>query len=202
MMIRLSEGYSLADARDASMFEDRRRLFVDTMSWDVPVVRGRFEIDQFDGPQALYIADIDDHGGHCGSMRLLPSAGPHLLGDLFAELCDRTVPRGADIFEITRLCLPSRLGARERLAVRNRLITAMVDHALGVGIRTLTGVVRPGFREAVLTMGWDASSLGPARTIGGMALGAFRVEIAADTPARLERTGIYMPAAHFAAASA
>ncbi|MGV7120424.1 acyl-homoserine-lactone synthase [Sphingopyxis sp. 550A] len=201
-MIRLSQGYDLADIYDTGMFEDRRLLFVDTMGWDVPVSHGRFEIDQFDGPDAVYIADLDDSGHHQGSMRLLPSTRPHILGDLFSGLCDRAVPRAADIFEITRLCLPSRLGAGERLRVRNRLITAMVDHALGEGIRTLTGVVRSGFREAVLAMGWDASPLGPVRTIGGMTLGAFRIEIDADTPARLARTGIYAPVAKFAAVAA
>jgi len=199
-MIRVARGYNLADTRDAGMFEDRRRLFVDMMGWDIPVSHGRFEIDQFDGSDAVYIADLGDRGGHRGSMRLLPSSGPHILGDLFAELCDRVVPRGSEIFEITRLCLPSRLGAKERLAVRNRLITAMVDHALGAGIRTLTGVVRPGFRETVLAMGWEAAPLGPTSMIGGMALGAFRVEIDTDTPARLARTGIYAPAASISAA--
>ena len=201
-MIRISQGYSLANACDAGMFEDRRRLFVDTMRWDVPVRDGRFEIDQFDGPEAIYIADLGDRGDHCGSMRLLPSVGPHILADLFSELCTRGVPRGHDVFEITRLCLPTLVGARQRLIVRNTLISAMVDHAVASGIRTLTGVVRPSFREAVLAMGWEASPLGLERLIGGMTLAAFRVEIDADTPERLARTGIYAPVATLAALAA
>jgi acyl-homoserine lactone synthase len=192
-MIHIAQGYSLADARHAGMFEDRRRLFVDMMGWDIPVTPGGFEIDQFDGPRAVYLTDLDETGGHRGSMRLLSSTGPHILADLFSELCAGVVPRGADVWEITRLCLPTRLGARERLAVRNRLISAMVDHALATGIQTLTGVVRPSFREVVLAMGWEAGPLGPERSIGGMALGAFRIAIDADTPARLARTGIYAP---------
>jgi acyl-homoserine lactone synthase len=172
------------------------------MRWDVPVTDGRYEIDQFDGACALYIADFDEHGRHCGSMRLLPSTSPHILGDLFAELSDQGVPRGPDTFEITRLCLPVRLGAAARLAVRNRLISAMVDHALAAGIRTLTGVVRPAFRDTVLAMGWNAAPLGPVRIVEGMRLAAFRIEIAASTPAALARTGIYIPALPFQAAAA
>jgi acyl homoserine lactone synthase len=194
MMIRISQGYSLTDARDAAMFDDRRRLFVDLMRWDVPVTDGRFEIDQFDGDHAIYVADFDEHGEHRGSMRLLPSTRPHILADLFAELCDQAPPRGNGIFEITRLCLPARLGAKERLVVRNRLISAMVDYALAMGIRTLTGVVRPAFRKTVRAMGWQASALGSARIIGGTRLAAFRIEIDPDTPADLARTGIYVPA--------
>lgn len=201
-MIRITRGYCLADPADAAMFEDRRRLFVDLMRWDVPVVDGRYEIDRFDGRQAVYIAESDRDDFHRGSMRLLPSVGPHILGDLFPALCDGAVPRGSDIWEITRLCLPIRLGATERLAVRNRLISAMVDHALGEGISALTGVVRPTFREAVLTMGWEAEPLGEVRQCGGMALGAFRIAIDPDTPVRLARTGIYAPAVLPVAAAA
>jgi acyl-homoserine lactone synthase len=190
-MIRIARGYDLANPLDAAMFEDRRALFVDLMRWTLPVTAGRFEIDQFDGAHATYICE-DDCRGHAGSLRLLPSVRPHILGDLFAALADRPVPRGRGTFEITRLCLPSRLGAAGRLVVRNRLISAMVDHALAQGITTLTGVVRPAFREAVLAMGWEAAALGPVRTIGGMTLGAFRIAINSDTPARLAGAGIYV----------
>ena len=190
-MIRIVQGYSLADARDTAMFEGRRRLFVDLMRWDVPVVQGRFEIDQFDGPDAIYIAEYVDCADHRGSLRLLPSVGSHILGDLYPELCAGPVPRGLDVREITRLCLPALVGARERLRVRNRLIRPMVDHALAAGIRTLTGVVRPSFRDTILDMGWEASPLGPERRVDGMGLAVFRIEIENDTPSRLARTGIY-----------
>lgn len=201
-MIRVKTGYELADAGDAAMFEDRRRLFVDMMGWDVPVTNGRFEIDQFDGQQAVYIAEFSDGGEHLGSLRLLPSSGPHILANLFAGLCDQDVPRGPGIYEITRLCLPSRLGAQERLRFRNRLISAMVDHALDTGIHCLTGVVRPGFRTSVLAMGWEASPLGPISDIDGMPLGAFRIEIDTDTPMRLARNGIYTAVASLAPVAA
>jgi len=200
-MIRITHGFDLTDPLDTGMFEDRRRLFIDLMRWNLPVTAGRYEIDQFDGVRATYIV-THDRRGHCGSMRLLPSTRPHILGELFAALADRPVPRGRDTCEITRLCLPARLGAAGRLAVRNRLISAMVDHALAHGIRTLTGVVRPAFRDAVLAMGWDAAPLGPVRTIDGMTLGAFRIGITADTPAQLAGTGIYIPSPARPAAAA
>ncbi len=201
-MIRISQGYNLTNACDVAMFEGRRRLFVDLMRWDVPVVQGRFEIDQFDGPDATYVAEFVDGADHRGSLRLLPSVGAHILGNLYPELCAGAVPRGSHIREITRLCLPTLVGARERLQVRNRLISAMIDHALAVGIRTLTGVVRPAFRDAILEMGWDATALGPERRAAGLKLAAFRIEVDRETPARLARTGIYTPMAVVAAVAA
>jgi acyl-homoserine lactone synthase len=191
-MIHICRGYSLADARHASMFRDRKTLFVDLLDWDVPVVEGQFEIDRYDGDAALYLIALDDAGEHIGSMRLLPTLPGHLLSDLFAELCDGDIPRGNKVMEITRLCLPQRLGCAGRLAIRNRLITAMVDYALAGGITVLTGVVTAAYREQVLAMGWRCSPLGPPCARDGATLGAFRLEIDADTPALLGGNGIYV----------
>jgi acyl-homoserine lactone synthase len=175
------------------MFEDRRRLFVDLLRWEVPVVDGRFEIDEFDGDHAVYLIELDQLGAHTGSLRLLPSDRPHLLGSLFASLCADGVPAAPNTFEITRLCLPTRLGAAERLRVRNRLISAMVDYALEAGIKTLTGVVETSFLAQIMVMGWRCARLGPSRNIGQSWLGAFAIEIDADTRERLRATGIYQP---------
>jgi acyl-homoserine lactone synthase len=177
-----------------TMFVDRKRLFVDLLGWDVPIVDGRFEMDRFDGEHATYLIACDEAGDHIGSMRLLPSVRPHILDTLFAELCEGEIPRGADTCEITRLCLPTRLGALKRLRVRNMLISAMVDHAITHGIATLTGVVQADFRDQVLAMGWRSGPLGPERVIGRRLLGAFRLSINAATPMLLAATGIYTAA--------
>jgi acyl-homoserine lactone synthase len=192
-MIHNVRGYSFDDARTASMFRDRKRLFVDLLGWDVPVVGGQFELDAYDGDDALYLIAANEDGQHIGSMRLLPTTGGHLLADLFAELCDAEVPRGPHVMEITRLCLPPRLGTAGRLRIRNRLISAMVDRALDQGITVLTGVVTASYRDHVLAMGWRCAPLGPVRTHQGAALGAFRLEIDADTPSLLAANGIYSP---------
>jgi acyl homoserine lactone synthase len=192
-MIRITRGYDLACQADCAMFEDRRRLFVDLLAWNVPVIADRFELDQYDGPLATYIAEVNESCGHEGSLRLLPTDSPHILCDLFPQLVDGPVPVGPDVCEITRLCLPSRLPAARRLKVRNRLITAMVDHALQTGISTLTGVTRPAFRDAVLEMGWLGRALGRTQVIDGMALSAFAISIDPKTPERLAATGVYVP---------
>ena len=101
------------------------------------------------------------------------------------------MPVGPEIFEITRLCLPVRHGAAERLRIRNHLISAMVDHALDTGIRTLTGVVRTGFLAQILAMGWRCSALTTTGATTRSALSSFRVEIEPDTPDLLVAGGIY-----------
>jgi N-acyl-L-homoserine lactone synthetase len=176
-----------------AMFSDRKRLFVDLLGWDVPVVAGRFEVDQFDNEHATYVIADDPRTGHDGSLRLLPTNRAHILDTLFPALCSEHVPTGFDTYEITRLCLPARHHAVDRLRIRNRLISAMVDHALDVGITTLTGVVSEPFRRQVLAMGWRADALGPGQVIDGAQLGAFCVQIDRDTPELLAATGIYTP---------
>lgn len=174
-----------------SMFEDRKRLFVDLLHWDLPVTDNRFEIDSFDTSDAVFIIDADEGGNHLGSLRLLPSAYPHILNSLFDDLCPTGVPTGDHIYEITRLCLPARFDTKRRLEIRKLLISAMVDYALTHGIKQFTGVVDARFRAEILSMGWLAEPLGPAKTYGDANLGAFAIHIAPDTPDRLRWTDIY-----------
>lgn len=174
-----------------TMFEDRKALFVDLLGWDLPVVDDQFEIDGFDREGAVYLVALDDEGNHQGSLRLLPTDRPHLLDSLFAGLCPLGIPAGPGVLEITRLCLPSRLGARSRLAVRNALISVMADYAILHGMTRLTGLVEASFRREVLSMGWCAEPLGPAVPFGGAPLGAFALHIDATVPVRLGWNQIY-----------
>lgn len=174
-----------------TMFADRKAQFVDFFDWEVPVVDGRFEMDQFDTDAAVYIVAIDEAGRHEASLRMLPSWLPHLLGDVFPHICVGGVPVGPTTWESTRLCLPSRHGAARRRELRNELISAMADFALARGIEHITGVIPDGFRREVLAMGWRAEPLGPAIRIKGGPIGAFRIEVTPDMCERLTWTGIY-----------
>lgn len=175
-----------------SMFEARKRVFVDLLKWNVPVLDGRFEVDQFDDSHATYVILADSSGEHLGSARLLETTRPHILGSLFAELCAGPVPAGPDVLEITRFCLDRSLGASERLLVRNRLVSALVAHALHCGIRTYTGVAEMGWLQQILAFGWDCRPLGLPRSIGGRLIGALAISIEPDTPALLNHNGIWV----------
>src|SRR3546814_17323406 len=100
------------------MFEERKRLFVGLLGCDLSVQDARWEIDQFDDDDAVYLIALDQTGDHAGSLRLLPSNKPHILSELFPELCPAGVPTGPTTYEVTRLCLPVRHGAAERLRIR------------------------------------------------------------------------------------
>jgi acyl-homoserine lactone synthase len=133
----------------------------------------------------------DSSGDHLGSARLLPTTRPHILGDLFAGLCAVPPPTGDRISEITRFCLSRRLRARQRLHVRNQLVSALVAHALETGIETYTGVAELGWLQQILSFGWECRPLGPpARFERGM-IGALAIAIDRDTPTRLAVNGLW-----------
>jgi len=173
------------------MFADRKRLFVDLFGWDVPVVDGQYEMDQFDTDDAVYLVAGYD-GEHDASLRLAPTTVPHMLGSVFPHLSPHGVPSGPTTWESSRLCLPQRHGAERRQVLRNRLISAMVDVALARGIEHYTGILPAPFRKEVLAMGWRAEPLGPAVPMPGGSVGAFIVHIDPDTPHRLRWTGTYV----------
>lgn len=174
-----------------AMFAARKAVFVDLLGWDVPVIDGRYEVDQFDTDRARYLVLTDGAGEHLGSARLLPTNGPHILGDLYPDLCEEAPPRGETIVEITRFCLDRRLRAPERRAVRDTLVTALVAYALQHGISDYVAVADMAWFQQILAFGWRCVPLGLPRLAAGGTLTALRIGITPETPAQLTRAGIH-----------
>lgn len=173
------------------MFEARKQVFVDLLKWNLPVLDGRFEVDQFDDAHARYLIVADRNGTHLGSARLLPTTRPHILGSLFPDLCAGPVPSGPDVFEITRFCLGRNQTAAQRRVTRNFLVSALVRDALARGVSAYTGVAELSWLQQILAFGWRCRPLGlPRRTESGM-LGALAIEIDGNTPSLLAANGIW-----------
>lgn len=185
----LDEGHALR-----AMFVARKEVFVDLLGWDVPVLDGRFELDQFDDVHARYLILLDAKGRHRASARLLPTTRPHILDTLFPGLCQSDIPRGADIWEITRFCLDRNQNAVERLAARNRLVSALADHALRHDIARYTGVAELPWLKQIMRFGWRCRPLGIPHIQAGRPLSALVIDIDGDTISRMRDAGIYGPA--------
>jgi len=184
---------SRCDLALRAMFEARKRVFVDLLRWQVPVLDGRSEVDQFDTSLAEYLILTDEAGEHRASTRLLRTDGSHILADLFSHLCEGPIPCGPTCREITRFCLEPGLTAHERRDARNQLVSALADHALRSGITDYTGVANPGWFDQIAAFGWDCRALGETRQVGNQSLIALHIRIDAQTPAALAATGIYKP---------
>ena len=185
-----------------SMFEARKRVFIDLLKWDLPALAGRFELDHFDDVDATYLIVTDETGDHLASARLLLTTRPALLDSLFPGLVAGDSPQGADVLEITRFCLSPGIGARQRRVARDALLVGLADFALANGIRTYTGVAElPWFRQ-IQTFGWDCRPLGEPALHRGQALMALRIDIDASTVTKLAAAGIVSNAIAASAARA
>jgi N-acyl-L-homoserine lactone synthetase len=173
-----------------AMFEARKKVFVDLLAWDVPVVNDRYEIDQFDDQHARYLIVLDGAGRHRASARLLPTARAGILSTLFPQLCEQAPPSASDIFEITRFCLSPEQPARDRREARDALVTGLARYALGAGIRAYVGVAEIPWLQQILAFGWDCMPLGLPSRINGRLLGALRIDIDSETLRKLDRAGI------------
>jgi len=185
-----------SDAVFRSMFAARKSVFIDLLKWDLPVLAGQYEVDEFDNEHARYLILTDSEHNHLASARLLPTIRPHILGDIFPSLCAAAPPRSPAVWEITRFCLDRRLRSGERRVLRNRLVTAIAEHALRSGIRKYTGVAEMAWLQQILSFGWDCRPLGLPLPNGRTMLGALEIDITPETPALLEAAGIWCPTMH------
>jgi len=173
-----------------SMFEARKRVFIDLLKWDLPALADRFELDHFDDVAATYLIVTDTAGEHLASARLLLTTRPALLDSLFPELVAGAVPQGKDVLEITRFCLSPGIGARQRRIARDALLVGLAEFALENVIRTYTGVAELSWFRQVQTFGWDCRALGEPVLHRGQALVGLRIDIDESTVAKLAGAGI------------
>ncbi len=114
-----------------AMFAARKQVFIDLLKWDLPVLAGEYELDQFDDPAAEYLILLDEAGGHRASARLLRTDRPHLLGDLYPFFVRRSgAERPIDTRNHPFLCLDRHQTTAERRSARNQLVTALVEQCL------------------------------------------------------------------------
>lgn len=148
-----------------SMHRDRKTVFIDMHGWNLTAAGDR-EYDQFDIDEAVYLIEADPTTGqHICSMRLLPSTGPHLLSDVFPQLCDEAVPRGEHIWEVTRICFEPSMRGKERRWMLKHITLAAAEFGLLHGIRQFTVMAYLSFLPEVLSLGWDSQPLGVPKPV-------------------------------------
>ena len=176
-----------------AMFAARKQVFIDLLRWDLPILGGEYEVDQFDNPDAHYLILLDGDGKHRASARLLPTDRPHILGNLYPYLCDGPVPSGPSTYEITRFCLDRNQNAAERRSARNQLVTALADHALRSGITDYTGVAELPWFSQIMNFGWQCVPLGMPVRENDRLLAGLHIRIDERTIDGLKRGGVHEP---------
>jgi acyl-homoserine lactone synthase len=169
------------------MYRDRKKVFIDRLGWELKATGGEREIDQFDTPDAVYVIEADSERRHLASLRLLPTIKPHLMSEVFPFLCEGPVPRGPDIWELTRLCVRPDLPRADQQRLRGIVWHGALQYAFSIGIRKFTGVTHAQFLSAVLASGLDVEPLGLPQNYAGSMIGAHVVHFGVDDMRREER---------------
>jgi len=122
-----------------------------------------WETDIYDACDPLYVIACDARGGHAGSMRFLPTTGPTMLADVFANLMPMPI-HDARVWECTRFCLSPDADRR----VARRILLAASELGLGLGLKSCVGVFDRPMLRVYRRLGWPPQVLG---TAGGISAG-------------------------------
>ena len=169
------------------MHHHRKQIFVDRLGWDLPLKKSWLEIDEFDNDYAVYIMVVSDDGSnHLGSVRLLPTTGPHMLGSLFSDLCPEGAPAGPDVWEITRLvATPDRADGCNVLRIHRLLAYGIIQFARLNGIERYTLVAESQRMAALLSIGWRVLPLSLPTEHDGTMIEAAEILVERDSLERL-----------------
>jgi N-acyl-L-homoserine lactone synthetase len=149
-----------------AMFRQRKTVFYDQKKWDVGIVDGQFEIDEYDRDDTVYLMATDNFGELVGSVRLISTAMPHMMSGPFRKMFPEIGFRSPIIWEATRFVV---LG--DHSAQPNRVSTAACELLLGIiqfglrnGVRQITGVYDAGMARLYRRCGLSNIELGRSRT--------------------------------------
>jgi N-acyl-L-homoserine lactone synthetase len=125
------------------MFRLRARVFGERLGWDV-AVRDGMERDRFDEENPLYVIHSDREGRVLGSLRLLPTTGPTLFREVFADTFpDASQLMSPAIWECSRFCVdeaaPHPAGGDPVAHASGSLIAALGEIGVRTGIESYLG---------------------------------------------------------------
>jgi N-acyl-L-homoserine lactone synthetase len=169
------------------MYHDRKRVFVDELGWQLKNRGSWLELDDFDNEAAVYLMVRDaETGAHRGSVRLLPTTGPHMMDGVFPDLCAEGVIRSPSCWEISRLVasVDGKAGTR-LLRVHRLLALSLVEFAMLNEIDSYVLVAESHRVPALLTVGWKVTPLSLPTEYDGEMIEALQIHIEADTLAAL-----------------
>jgi acyl homoserine lactone synthase len=173
-MLKLIEGSyaSFFPKEIDSMFRNRAEAFSDRLGWEV-VVKDGYERDRFDEANPLYLVSVDpDTEEYWGSLRLLPTTGPNMLRDVFAQLLDGDFIESATIWESSRICATTSPGQPDRGKsgvnyALSELILGIGEVAVAAGLTQIVSVFDARIFRVLRAAGCNPQIIGTPQRIGG-----------------------------------
>lgn len=167
-----------------AMHQMRARAFRERRGWDVSVLGG-MEIDGFDAIEPHYMLLRAEDGVLCGCWRLLPTDGPYMLKDVFAELLGgQPAPNDPQVWELSRFVMEgdgaSGFGfSADTLQSIHEVVRFGQQHGIAQYVTVTTTAVERLLRQAGLVL----RRFAPPRQVGVEMAVALAVDVAASLQA-------------------
>lgn len=160
------------------MFRARAAVFHDRLGWDV-TVRDGWEIDHYDeNEEPIYLVLSEETDRLAGSLRLLPTTGPTMLCNEFADFFDEPVDvTSPSVWECTRFCIHPASHANRAERPRNvsaALLIGLCELGLASGVEQIVGLYENRMTRIYARIGWSPAPLAVARR-GGLTVGIWDV---------------------------
>ena len=159
----------------------RAKVFKDRLGWEVPIMSG-MEIDGYDALEPLYMMIREPGGGTLrGCWRLLPTEGPYMLKDSFAQLLHgQDAPSDEHIWELSRFAIETggdgSFGFSE---ITMESIGEVISHGYHAGIAEYVTVTTVAIERLLRRAGVVTRRFGAPLQIGVEKAVALYVDIAA-----------------------
>lgn len=163
-VITADNAYLYRDVLD-DMFRMRHRILADQWGWQVPNVADGIDRDEFDTDQTVYFVQQNEEGSVIATARINPTMGPHMLSDVFPDVCDqRPIPRAPDTFELSRYVVDKHaVSNRDFIGVAFGLLAGVTEFCEATGIRNLSWYAFQ-LTYALSLQVWKTSPLGRPQT--------------------------------------
>ncbi len=142
-------------------------------------------LDAFDQPATRYLVARDEYGNARGSVRLLPTNQPYVLGADFPGLLrDHPAPRHPDVWELSRLVATdfnsetSWAGSERPATLAIRLLLEAMQCAAALGAKRLIAVAPIQLERLLRRAGIRTHRAGPPMIVNEHPLFACWIEVA------------------------
>jgi acyl homoserine lactone synthase len=166
-VIRIGQRQDFDNEDINEMYRLRARVFRDRMGWDIPTIAG-MEVDGYDALGPHYMLIQEPSGRVRGCWRMMPTEGPNMLRDTFAQLLHgESAPAGRQIWELSRFAIESdneqAFGFAE---LTTQAIRSAITFADRMGIQRYVTVTTTPIERMLRRTGMEIARLGAPQRIG------------------------------------
>ena len=170
-MITVVHGFDRLDKSDIfqQMFAHRKHIFFDQKKWDVKIIDGLYEIDEFDRDDTEYVCSISSDGRLMGSVRLINTSLDHMAAGIFAPMFPGLSIRSPTIWEATRFAVPASAEVQQNNVSLPacEILLGMCQFGLDHGVSQMTAIYEAPMARVYRRCGLSNIVLGRHKTTKG-----------------------------------